>query len=95
MKGAMRCHLGVVFPLERVVPEGGTKLCGVHLEAGTIFGINPAIMHRDKAILGADASDFRPERWIESSDEEMKIMDRQLITACTMISFFCNHTNMS
>ncbi|KAJ5719166.1 cytochrome P450 [Penicillium malachiteum] len=62
MKEAMRCHPGVSYPLERVVPEGGTTLCGVYLEAGTIVGMNPAVIHHDKSIFGDDAAKFRPER---------------------------------
>lgn len=82
MKEAMRCHPGVSFPLERVVPEAGAVLCGVHLEAGTIVGINPAVIHHDKSIFGEDAAVFRPERWLESSKEELKRMDRHLMTVC-------------
>ncbi|KAJ5629935.1 cytochrome P450 [Penicillium herquei] len=80
MKEAMRCHPGVSYPLERVVPEGGTTLCGVYLEAGTIVGMNPAVIHHDKSIFGEDAADFRPERWIDSSEEQVKLMDRHLMT---------------
>lgn len=80
MKEGMRCHPGVSFPLERVVPEGGTVLCGAHLEAGTIVGINPAVMHHDRMIFGDDAAAFRPERWTESEEEHIKLMDRHLMT---------------
>ncbi|KAJ5365242.1 cytochrome P450 [Penicillium concentricum] len=80
MKEAMRCHPGVSFPLERVVPEGGITLCGVHLGAGTVVGINPAVIHHDKTIFGEDASVFRPERWTESDNERIKLMDRHLMT---------------
>lgn len=83
MKEAMRCHPGVSFPLERVVPEGGTNLCGVHLDAGTIVGINPAVLHHDKTIFGDDAACFRPERWTESDEEHVKAMDRCNMTVCT------------
>lgn len=81
----MRCHPGVSFPLERVVPDGGTVLCGSHLDAGTIIGINPAVMHRDKTIFGDDAAVFRPERWTESDDKDVKNMDRHLMTVCMML----------
>ncbi|RDH36020.1 cytochrome P450 [Aspergillus welwitschiae] len=80
IKEAMRCHPGVSFPLERVVPEGGADLCGVHLAAGTVVGINPAVLHHDTSIFGDDAGEFRPERWIESTEEQVKIMDRHLLT---------------
>ncbi|KAJ5934250.1 cytochrome P450 [Penicillium verhagenii] len=80
MKEAMRCNPGVSFPLERIVPQGGIDLCGVHLDAGTIVGMNAAVVHHDKSIYGEDAAIFRPERWTESSEEEVKIMDRNLMT---------------
>lgn len=80
MKEAMRCHPGVSFPLERVVPEGGSFLCGYRLEPGTVVGINAAVLHRDKSIFGDDADIFRPERWIDSSEEKLKIMERHLLT---------------
>ncbi|KAJ5585632.1 cytochrome P450 [Penicillium hetheringtonii] len=80
MKEAMRCHPGVSYPLERIVPEGGTNLCGTHLEAGTIVGINPAVMHHNQDIFGEDADVFRPNRWIDSSEEKLKLMDRHLMT---------------
>jgi cytochrome P450 len=80
MKEAMRCHPGVSYPLERVVPEGGTVLCGTHLEAGTIVGVNAAVVHHDKSIFGEDAALFRPERWIDSDGEKIKLMDRHLMT---------------
>ena len=80
MKEAMRCHPGVSYPLERIVPEGGTNLCGTHLEAGTIVGINPAVMHHDQSIFGEDAASFRPERWMESTEDQIKLMDRHLMT---------------
>ncbi|KAE8341952.1 hypothetical protein BDV24DRAFT_150746 [Aspergillus arachidicola] len=80
MKEAMRCHPGVSYPLERVVPVAGVELCGVHLKAGTIVSVNPAVMHLDQSIFGDDAAKFRPERWTDSNLERVKIMDRHLMT---------------
>ncbi|KAL3442486.1 cytochrome P450 [Aspergillus insuetus] len=80
MKEAMRCHPGVSYPLERIVPPEGATLCGVHLPAGTIVGVNAAVIHGDKSIFGDDAAEFRPERWTEGSEERVKIMERHLMT---------------
>ncbi|KAE8423593.1 cytochrome P450 [Aspergillus pseudocaelatus] len=80
MKEAMRCHPGVSYPLERVVPAAGVSLCGVHLQAGTIVGVNPAVMHLDQSVFGEDAAEFRPERWIDSDEVRVKMMDRHLMT---------------
>ena len=89
MKEAMRCHPGVSYPLERIVPDGGIVLCGVPLEAGNIVGINPAVMHHDKTIFGDDATIFRPERWTESNEEQLKIMDRHLMTVSSSTWAHC------
>ncbi|KAK5994301.1 Cytochrome P450 monooxygenase cicH [Cladobotryum mycophilum] len=80
MKEAMRCHPGVSFPLERVVPAGGADICGVRLRPGTIVGINPVVIHHDKSIFGEDATDFNPDRWLGSDHERIKYMDRHLFT---------------
>ncbi|GKZ25809.1 hypothetical protein AbraIFM66951_000790 [Aspergillus brasiliensis] len=80
MKEAMRCHPGVSYPLERIVPETGVKLCGVQLESGTIVSVNAAVIHQDTSIFGEDAASFRPERWTESDEERVKFMDRHLMT---------------
>lgn len=80
----MRCHPGVSFPLERLVPEGGLDVCGVHLQPGTVVGMNAAVMHYDKSIFGDDAALFRPERWTESDAEHIKFMDRHLMTVSVL-----------
>lgn len=73
-------HPGVSFPLERVVPHGGAKLCDMHIPAGTIVGVNAAVIHRNTDIFGADANDFRPERWLDRDKAKIKTMDRYLLT---------------
>jgi cytochrome P450 len=80
MKEAMRCCPGVSFPLERIVPAGGAQLCGVHIQEGTVVGVNPAVIHRDRSIFGPDADAFNPERWLGSDTENIKKMDRHLMT---------------
>ena len=80
MKEAMRCHAGVSYPLERLVPEGGVDLCEVHLRAGTNVAINPIVVHHDTAIFGPDAHIYGPERWLEADPEQVKAMDRTLLT---------------
>jgi hypothetical protein len=45
MKEAMRMHPGVLYPLERLVPEGGIEFCEAKLQEGTNVGINPAVTH--------------------------------------------------
>lgn len=76
MKEAMRLHPGVGFPLERYVPAEGATICGVNLPGGTIVSMSAPVIHHDESVFGTDAGTFRPERWMEASPEQLKIMDR-------------------
>ncbi|KAF2683060.1 cytochrome P450 [Lentithecium fluviatile CBS 122367] len=81
LKEAMRMDPIISFPLERVVPSGGVALCGAQILAGTIVGINAAVIHRDTDIFGLDANEFRPKRWLDKEDEaRIKRIDRHLMT---------------
>lgn len=86
IKEAMRMHPAVGMLLERVVPEGGLRIAGTCLPGGTIVGINPWVLHRDKAIYGDDADEFRPERWIEADAETLKVMDRSFLAVSSTLS---------
>lgn len=50
--------------LPRVAPKGGIEIGGRHFPEGTTLSINPWVLHRNKEIWGADANEFRPERWL-------------------------------
>jgi cytochrome P450 len=76
MKEAMRLHPSVGLIMERHVPKGGAVIAGKFIPEGTIVGINPWVIHRDKSIYGDDAESFRPERWLEASSEQLKAMER-------------------
>ncbi|KAK4221312.1 cytochrome P450 [Podospora fimiseda] len=73
---ALRMHPVLGFVLERVVPKGGTELSGKYLPEGTVVGINPWVLMRNKGIYGHDADEFRPERWLEATPEKLKEMKR-------------------
>ncbi|CAG1960374.1 unnamed protein product [Fusarium graminearum] len=67
---ALRMLPGVVMTMERFVPKEGFVLPnGDFLPGGTIVGMNPYIVARNKSVYGDDADDFRPERWMRSEDE--------------------------
>jgi hypothetical protein len=87
MKEAMRLHPGVSYPLERLVPEGGVNLCGPNLGEGTNVGINPVVLHQNKEIYGEDAAHFRRERWLEADPDQLKLMDRILLTVSLAFPF--------
>ncbi len=76
IKEAMRLHPGVGLPLSRVVPKGGAELCETFVPEDTIVGVNAWVVHLDKDVYGEDAADFRPERWLEASPEQLKLMER-------------------
>lgn len=52
-----------IFP--RYVSEPGMDLYGKFAPAGTEISCNPYIVHRDPALYGEDAEEFKPERWLD------------------------------
>jgi cytochrome P450 len=76
LQEAQRLYPGATLPLQRIVPEGGAELCGYFFPAGTVVGVNAVVLHKNKAIFGADAASFRPERWLESDKETLSYMQR-------------------
>lgn len=64
IKEAFRVHPAAGLPYERIVPKGGAEIAGRFIPAGTIVGVSPWILHRNKDIFGDDAAVFRPERWL-------------------------------
>ncbi|RAK95885.1 cytochrome P450 [Aspergillus ibericus CBS 121593] len=55
-------------PLTRTVPEGGCHVDGVYLPGGVSVGAAIYVMHHDEDAF-PDPFSFRPERWLEVSDE--------------------------
>lgn len=72
-------HPAVGLLLERLVPHGGVNLGDIWLPEGTIVGMNPWVAARDTAVYGADAYEFRPERWLEADEEHLKLMERSFL----------------
>ncbi|ROW10049.1 hypothetical protein VPNG_06518 [Cytospora leucostoma] len=81
VREALRILPGVSMPLERYVPQGGYRLSdGSLLPEGSILGVNPYLLARNKEIYGEDAEDFRPERWLrnEAVGETQEEFERRL-----------------
>lgn len=76
VKEALRMHPAVGFLLERVVPRGGAEVCGTWLAGGTVVGINPWVVARDREVYGEDSEDFKPERWLTADEQQLKAMER-------------------
>jgi len=68
IKEILRFHPAVGFNVERVVPAGGRRIQGRFVPGGTVVGMNPWTIHRNKAVFGKDADMFRPERWMEEKE---------------------------
>jgi hypothetical protein len=80
IKEALRLSPALALPLERVVPPSGLHIGETTIPPGTIVGINPWVLHRDKRIFGSDAHEWRPERWLGEDVEEVKYMERHLLS---------------
>jgi cytochrome P450 len=79
IKEGLRIHPVVGHILERVVPATGLTLGdGTVLPPGTIVGTNPWVMHTDTRIFGADAEEYRPERWLRGADESEEAFSARL-----------------
>lgn len=62
------------FP--RYASEGGLVLNGQFVPAGTSVSASPWILHRNQDMYGADADMFRPDRWLEASEEKLQLWDK-------------------
>jgi hypothetical protein len=75
IKETFRIHPAVTISLPRHVPEGGAYICGQFFPAGTRVGVSPYVVGRDKQLFGDDSDEFRPERWIKCSRENLIAME--------------------
>ena len=71
IKEAMRLHPAVGLQLPRVVPAGGLTIAGSYIPAGYRVGVTAAVVGYDQKVYGADASQFRPLRWLEGNQAYM------------------------
>ncbi|EXJ77316.1 hypothetical protein A1O3_09542 [Capronia epimyces CBS 606.96] len=79
LKESMRLFPIAAWGLDRVVPPGGATIAGKYIPAGTVVGCQIDAVHLDKEVYGHDAAKFRPERWLEASEEQRRRMDRAFI----------------
>ncbi|KAL9625856.1 MAG: hypothetical protein Q9160_000176 [Pyrenula sp. 1 TL-2023] len=77
---ALRIHPNVGLILERLVPPEGTIIDGYRLPGGTVVGVNAWNIHFKPELYGDNAFEFRPERWLESPEEKVKEMRRNLFS---------------
>lgn len=75
LKEAMRMYGVLTFPMERKVPTGGVTICVTFFPEGTTVGCMPSAVHMNPAAFGEDAEVFRPERWLEVDEIELRRME--------------------
>jgi cytochrome P450 len=77
---ALRIHPNTGTIIERKAPSEGVVIDGYSIPGGTTVGVNAWVLHRNKDIFGADVDKFRPERWLEASEEKRLEMSRYLFS---------------
>jgi len=71
IKETMRIHSTSSLGLPRIVPPGpGITICNHHFPPGTVLSVPAYTIHHSTAIWGADAEEFRPERWLNATDAQ-------------------------
>jgi cytochrome P450 len=65
--------------IERVTPPEGAHIIGEFIPGNIIVSCNAWIMHRHKPTYGEDVEVFRPERWLEASQEQIGLMNKTLL----------------
>lgn len=77
LKEALRVHPPFPVPFERIIAPGAESAVAKvkPLPAGTRIWSNLFVMSRSEEVFGDEPDDFRPERWLESSQEVLRRMD--------------------
>jgi cytochrome P450 len=65
IKEGLRIHPATGLPMQRLVPAAGTTIANHRLPAGSTVGINAWVAHRNSSVYGSDATEWRPERWLD------------------------------
>ena len=63
----------------RLVPKGGSTLCGYYLPEGTIVSTQPYLVH-NHPVLFASPEMFDPERWLRGGREGYLNLSKNLFT---------------
>ncbi|RKK10137.1 hypothetical protein BFJ65_g15436 [Fusarium oxysporum f. sp. cepae] len=95
IKEALRMHPATGLPLERVVPEGGATICGQFFPAGTVVGVNTWVEHYNEQIFGPDATEFRPERWLDKDRNKVAFLNRHWIPVSRSLNLIPYGTDLN
>jgi len=80
LRETLRLTPAVTWSFPRIVSDGGETIAGRHFAGGTVVSMSPFVVHRRKEAYGDDAETFRPERWLETTEDEKRSMDHNLLT---------------
>ena len=78
IKEGLRIHPPVASLMSKEVPKGGDTFKGHYLPEGTSIGYCAWGIFRKKDIWGEDSDQFRPERWLEAPEDELRRMESAL-----------------
>lgn len=78
IKEGLRIFPPVAGLMAKEAPPQGDTFKGQYIPGGTRIGYCAWGIFRDTEIYGDDAAEFRPERWIEDSEERIKEMEGTL-----------------
>ncbi|KAJ0268101.1 hypothetical protein Brms1b_008897 [Colletotrichum noveboracense] len=83
--------------VSKEVPQGGDTIHGYKLPAGTQLGENICSIGRTREVFGPDAHLFRPERWIEATNDNEKF--RMMVATTDLVfgfgKFYCMGRNIA
>ncbi|EXJ63764.1 hypothetical protein A1O7_00099 [Cladophialophora yegresii CBS 114405] len=79
IKEGLRMHPATGLPMVRVVPKGGATIAGRYFPEKTEVGVNSWVAHANRNMFGADAEEFKPERWLEDAERAAE-MNRNILT---------------
>jgi cytochrome P450 len=75
IKEGLRMWPPVTGLISKEAPKGGDSIHGQFIPAGTKVAYCAWGVFRNKEIWGDDAVVFRPERWLEAGESELKVME--------------------
>ena len=79
LKESMRLLPIASWGLDRVVPPQGATIAGRFFPPGTVVACQIEAIHHDQEVYGQDSWSFRPERWIEATDDQKRRMERSFL----------------
>lgn len=79
IKESLRIFSPFAVPLQRLAPAQGITLAGTHIPAGWRVGLSSITVQRNKEVFGEDSDSFRPERWLNRTPEDLKVMMKSMM----------------